>query len=220
MTTSYTAENYLKAIYHLGIESGSGNTSTNSIAEYMLIKPATVTAMLKKLKEKKFISYEKYGKVSLTKKGLEIALYIVRKHRLWEVFLVEKLHFTWDEIHVVAEQLEHIQSTKLIDQLDAYLGFPELDPHGDPIPDQKGVLKQIPNTTLHQASEGKEYQVVAVKDTSTEFLQYLMQLQITLSTRIKVVRRIQFDQSLLITVNGGKEINVSEKFSHHIIISL
>ncbi len=217
MILSYTEENYLKSIYHLGNNSSHEQTSTNSIAEFLLIKPATVTSMLKKLKVKHLISYERYGKVSLTKKGNEIALQIIRKHRLWEVFLVDKLNFKWDEVHEVAEQLEHIQSEKLINKLDAFLEFPTHDPHGDPIPDTKGKVVSISKTTLAEATVGSTYKVVAVKDSSSEFLNYLMQLHITLSTSIKVIRKIEFDHSMQIQVNK-KEINVSEKFASNILI--
>jgi DtxR family Mn-dependent transcriptional regulator len=219
MQLSFTEENYLKSIYHIGTENGTEETSTNTIAEYLNIKPATVTSMLKKLRDKKIISYERYGKVSLTKKGKDQALSIVRKHRLWEVFLVEKLNFTWDEIHEIAEQLEHIQSVKLINQLDAFLNYPEFDPHGDPIPNMNGELKSISKLTLAEAVIGKEYKVVAVSDSSSDFLQYLMQLQITLSTSLKVLNRYEFDNSLHILINGKKEITVSSKFSQHLIIS-
>ncbi|HOZ50960.1 MAG TPA: metal-dependent transcriptional regulator [Chitinophagaceae bacterium] len=218
MELTYTEENYIKSIYHLGCESSSQETSTNTIAEYLLIKPATVTSMLKRLREKEVITYQRYGKVQLTKVGTDIALQIIRKHRLWEVFLVEKLSFKWDEVHEVAEQLEHIQSEKLINKLEAFLEFPTHDPHGDPIPDIKGKVKNISKITLSQANIGKVYQVVAVKDSSSEFLHYLMQLHITLATPIKIIKKIEFDNSLNILVNK-KEINVSEKFANNIFIS-
>lgn len=217
MLLSYTEENYLKSIYHLGEGSLHEQTSTNSIAEYMLIKPATVTSMLKRLRAKQLISYERYGKVSLTKIGNERALQVIRKHRLWEVFLVEKLNFRWDEVHEVAEQLEHIQSDKLIDKLDTFLKFPTHDPHGDPIPDTKGKVSSISKRTLADAEVGRTFMVAAVKDSSSEFLQYLMQLHITLSTPIKVIKKIEFDNSIQIVVNK-KEITVSEKFAQHILI--
>lgn len=214
-----TEENYLKAIYHLEMSSEQQVTSTNTIAEHLVIKPATVTAMLKKLNQKKYVIYQKYGKVSLTDSGRKIALQIVRKHRLWEVFLVDKLEFTWDEVHEVAEQLEHIHSAKLIDSLDKFLKYPTYDPHGDPIPDNSGMIHQQTKLTLSNARIGKVYKVVAVKDTSSAFLQYLMQLQITLSTKLKVIARIAFDQSMLIQVDNNREINISEKFSQNIIIA-
>ena len=218
MILSYTEENYLKSIYHLGKQNLHETTSTNSIAEYLNIKPATVTSMLKKLRVKDLISYEKYGKVSLTKQGIDKALQIIRKHRLWEVFLVEKLFFKWDEVHEVAEQLEHIQSDKLINKLDAYLAFPSFDPHGDPIPNTNGHIKAISKTTLFEGEVGKLYKVVAVKDSSSEFLQYLMDLKITLASSIKVINKIRFDNSIQIMIHN-KEINISEMFAKRIIIS-
>jgi DtxR family Mn-dependent transcriptional regulator len=216
---TFTEENYLKTIYHLEVSSEKKETSTNIIAEQLAIKPATVTSMLKKLSDKKYISYQKYGKVSLTKTGKDIALQIVRKHRLWEYFLVDKLDFTWDEVHEIAEQLEHIQSSKLIDRLDQFLNFPQVDPHGDPIPNTKGVINKQIRTTLSEAEIGKTYSVVAVKDSSADFLQYLMKLQITLSTRIVVISKIEFDNSLAILINGKKEMIVSEKISQSILIA-
>lgn len=217
MTLSYTEENYLKSIYHLGNNSSREETSTNSIADFLSIKPATVTAMLKRLREKELISYERYGKVKLTEYGTNRALQIIRKHRLWEVFLVEKLNFKWDEVHEVAEQLEHIKSEKLINKLDQFLEFPSHDPHGDPIPDHEGMIQQIPRITLSKAMPGKVYKVIAVNDSSSEFLAYLMQLQITLSSSVRVIKRIEFDQSLEITVNQ-KDIIISEKIANNIFI--
>ena len=216
---TFTEENYLKSIYHLVVSSEKKETSTNIIADHLVIKPATVTAMLKKLNDKKYISYQKYGKVSLTNTGKNIALQIVRKHRLWEFFLVDKLDFTWDEVHEIAEQLEHIQSSKLIDRLDQFLNFPQVDPHGDPIPNTKGVINKQIRATLSEAKLGKTYKVIAVKDTSSDFLQYLMQLQITLSTKITVLSKIEFDNSLAILINGKKELVVSEKVSQSILIA-
>jgi DtxR family Mn-dependent transcriptional regulator len=218
MQLSYTEENYLKSIYHLCLTNQHCETATNSIADALDIKPATVTSMLKKLRDKQIISYERYGKVSLTALGNELAIQIVRKHRLWEVFLVQKLNFTWDEVHEIAEQLEHIQSPKLIAELEAFLNYPEFDPHGDPIPNVKGEIKFISTMKLAEATIGKDYKVVAVDDSSSEFLQYLMQIKITLDTSIKVLNRFEFDQSMLILINHDKEITVSEKFSKNLII--
>jgi DtxR family transcriptional regulator, Mn-dependent transcriptional regulator len=214
---SYTEENYIKSIYHLGRQNVLQETSTNSIAEYLTIKPATVTSMLKRLREKKLIDYQRYGKVTLTTEGIRQALQIIRKHRLWEVFLVDKLHFTWDEVHEVAEQLEHIQSEKLITKLDAFLEFPTHDPHGDPIPDTSGMFQVVSQTSLAEAAIGAPCHVVAVKDSSNEFLQYLMQLQITLQTQIKVLQRYDFDRSLQIAI-GQRILTVSEQVAKNILI--
>src|SRR3984885_5178673 len=136
---TFTEENYLKAIYHLSHESGS--VSTNQIAAALNTKAASVTDMLKKLADKALINYEKYQGVTLTSAGQKIALHIIRKHRLWEYFLVEKLNFKWDEVHEMAEEMEHISSVELIDRLDKFMDYPKHDPHGDPIPDSDGKFK-------------------------------------------------------------------------------
>src|SRR5690606_31725490 len=163
---TFTEENYLKAIYSIQESSEAEAASVNEIAERMQTKPATVTDMLRKLSEKDLIHYEKYKKIELSRKGLQQALQIVRKHRLWETFLHDKLHFSWDEVHEVAEQLEHIQSQKLIDRLDQLLDFPRFDPHGDPIPDAKGEMPSSTRILLSLAEPGLSYEIVAVKDAS------------------------------------------------------
>ena len=143
--------------------------------------------MLKRLKKKDLVSYEKYGKITLTDKGKSLAVETIRKHRLWETFLYEKLNFTWDEVHEVAEQLEHIQSAKLVEQLESFLGFPETDPHGDPIPNAKGELKFVKRKTLSEIEAGKTCKLIAVKDHSSSFLQYVVILGLGLSSKIKIV---------------------------------
>ncbi|OYX26321.1 MAG: iron-dependent repressor, partial [Flavobacteriales bacterium 32-35-8] len=164
-------ENYLKAIYHLG-KQGSVAVSTNAIAEQMETKASSVTDMIKKLADKNLVNYVKYQGVSLTKEGRLAAASVVRKHRLWEVLLVEKLNFSWDEVHEVAEQLEHIKSEKLINELDAFLNYPEEDPHGDPIPDKDGNIKKVEKILLSQVDENQSCICIGVKDSSTDFLKY------------------------------------------------
>ena len=146
---SYTEENYLKALQKITLESGTKDAGTNELATLLAVKPATANDMLKKLKEKKLVDYEKYGKIRLSGEGEKIAIDIIRKHRLWETFLYQNLEFSWDEVHDVAEQLEHIQSSKLIDKLDKFLGYPEFDPHGDPIPSSNGEIKVQFKKTLY-----------------------------------------------------------------------
>ena len=215
---SQTEENYLKALFHLSTGSG-GRTGvgTNELAGSLGVKPATVNDMLKKLKEKKLISYEKYGKINLSTAGQKYAMDVVRKHRLWETFLYEKLEFTWDEVHEVAEQLEHIRSPKLIEQLEKFLGYPEIDPHGDPIPDARGEMKMQTRKTLARVAVGKACKIVAVKDNSASFLQYVMKVGLGLSSRIKVVNRLDFDGTLEIEVNGKRSI-VSERFAENVFV--
>lgn len=217
MTLSQTEENYIKAIHTLSQDEAEG-TSTNAVAEQLALKPATVSAMLIKLKDKKLIHYEKYGKIRLTTAGLKTAMQVIRKHRIWELFLVDKLGFAWDEVHEVAEQLEHVQSEKLVDRLDALLGFPKVDPHGDPIPDKDGKMPVVNKRQLSDIAPGKLCKVVGTKDTSPAFLKYLTQMQIELSTRIKVLELIEFDSSMMLDVNG-KKITVSNKVADNLWVS-
>lgn len=215
---SFTEENYLKALLHLTLEVQHKNEAgTNQLAAFLGVKPATATDMLRKLKEKKLISYEKYGKISLSEEGRRKAVEVLRKHRLWETFLYEKLDFTWDEVHEVAEQLEHIQSQKLVDKLDKFLGFPEYDPHGDAIPDAEGNLKPSFKKTLAEAETGTECRVAAVKDNSPAFLQYVTQLNLAIDAPIKVISRQPYDGSMEIVVNDDKRM-VSQKFAENIFI--
>ena len=187
MTTS--EENYLKVIYHLSNLSPKG-VNTNAIAGMLDTKASSVTDMLKKLSDKELVDYQKYQGVFLTEKGKLNAKMIVRNHRLWEVFLVEKLGFAWDEVHEVAEELEHIRSEKLINQLDKFLNFPSFDPHGYPIPNAKGEIPTIAKQLLSEIETGKNITCVGVKDTSVDFLQYLNKQQISLGTNIKVLEKL------------------------------
>lgn len=214
---TFSEENYLKTIYHLTNAVDSDVCTTNSIAEKTETKASSVTDMLKKLAEKDLIHYIKYQGVSLTEKGKLGAKMIVRKHRLWEVFLVDKLDFSWDEVHDVAEQLEHIKSEKLINKLDDFLGNPTEDPHGDPIPDREGRIIKIEKQLLSELS-GKNIGVcVGVKDTSSEFLQYLDKQEISLGSKIEFISKENFDQSLKIKVNG-KELNISNKIASNLYV--
>ena len=195
-----TEENYIKAIYHLG-KHGKNMVNTNAIAESLATKASSVTDMVKKLADKEYLHYKKYQGVILTKKGNQVAINIIRKHRLWEVFLVEKLNFTWDEVHDVAEHLEHIKSEKLINELDALLEFPTHDPHGDPIPDKNGKFNKIEKIALSQASVGQTYKCIGVEDSSTNFLQYLDSNNICLGTTIELLHKEPFDNSVKIKLN-------------------
>lgn len=209
-------ENYLKAIFHLEMDSKTG-ISTNAIAKKLDTKASSVTDMVKKLADKDLLVYKKYQGVSLTGKGKKIAARVIRKHRLWEVFLVEKLDFSWDEVHDVAEQLEHIQSPKLIHQLDAFLGNPKTDPHGDPIPDADGNFHNIEKRLLSSLAEGESGVCVGVDDSSSDFLQYLDKNQISLGKRIEVLSKEPFDGSLIIKVEKN-QLSISHKISTNIYI--
>jgi DtxR family Mn-dependent transcriptional regulator len=215
---TFSEENYLKTIYHLTIISDS-EISTNAIAEKMETKASSVTDMLKKLAEKDLVNYKKYQGVSLTEKGKLSAKMIVRKHRLWEVFLVEKLDFSWDEVHDIAEQLEHIKSEKLINKLDDFLGNPTEDPHGDPIPDVNGRVIKIEKQLLSELHENQTGICVGVKDTSSEFLKYLDKQGIALGSKIEIIAKESFDLSLKIKVDN-KDLTISNKIASNLFVKL
>ncbi|WP_299128601.1 metal-dependent transcriptional regulator [uncultured Winogradskyella sp.] len=200
MQTTLTEENYLKAIYHIS-QFSNAEVSTNAIAEKIDAKASSVTDMLKKLADKHLITYIKYKGVNLTEKGRLAAVDIIRKHRLWEVFLVDKLNFSWDEVHDVAEQLEHIKSQKLINELDALLDFPSHDPHGDPIPDKDGQIHRTNKILLSQAEVGKSYTCVGVMDSSSDFLKYLDKHNIEIGSALQLEEKEDFDQSMTIKIN-------------------
>lgn len=209
-------ENYLKAIYHLENLS-STEVSTNALAEEMQTKASSVTDMIKKLAEKDMVSYVPYQGVSLSKAGRAYAVKVVRKHRLWEVFLLEKLNFSWDEVHDVAEQLEHIKSEKLTDKLDEFLDFPKVDPHGDPIPDKNGHFEKIEKIRLIDAKQGSTYTTVGVHDSSSGFLKYLDANHIGLGTSIQILHKEPFDNSVKIAFNEG-ELVVSENVAKNLFL--
>ena len=209
-------ENYLKAIFKLSGKQKKA-VSTNAIAEELETKASSVTDMIKKLTDKKLVNYQKYNGTSLTKKGHEIAVHIVRKHRLWEVFLVTKLNFQWDEVHDVAEQLEHIKSSKLVEHLDTFLGFPQYDPHGDPIPNKNGEFPKSFSAPLIDLATGNKGQVVGVSQDNPAFLQYLDKLEIQLGSKIQVIEKVEFDQSLEVKING-KATHISSDVAKNILI--
>lgn len=215
---TFSEENYLKSIYHL-TASLETEVSTNAIAEMMETKASSVTDMLKKLAEKDLVNYKRYQGVSLTDKGKLAAKMIVRKHRLWEVFLVEKLKFSWDEVHDVAEQLEHIKSEQLIDRLDDFLGNPTEDPHGDPIPDANGRIIKIEKYLLSELTEKQIGICVGVKDTSSEFLQYLDKQEIALGSQIEFISKESFDLSVKIKI-AHKELSISNKIASNLFVKL
>jgi DtxR family transcriptional regulator, Mn-dependent transcriptional regulator len=209
-------ENYLKAIYHLAGSLESG-VSTNAIAEMMETKASSVTDMLKKLAEKDLVNYKKYQGVSLTNKGILSAKMIVRKHRLWEVFLVEKLDFAWDEVHDIAEQLEHIKSEELINKLDDFLGNPTEDPHGDPIPDAHGRIAKTDKQLLSELLVNQKGICVGVKDSSVDFLKYLDKQQIALGSKIEIISRETFDLSTKIKIDE-MELTISNKIASNLYV--
>ena len=213
---SFTEENYIKAIYHLSDQKSGAMVSTNELAEITQTRAASITDMLKKLSDKKYIHYKKYQGVKLTDSGEEIALHIIRKHRLWEVFLVEKLGFKWDEIHDLAEQLEHIKSADLTNRLDIFLGHPRFDPHGDPIPDASGKMPVTQTIRLSEAVIGQNYVIMGVSEDSSPFLQHLDRLGIKLGLMLQINDRSDFDQSLELSAEGHKTIRVSIEVARNI----
>ncbi|MCB0696472.1 MAG: metal-dependent transcriptional regulator [Chitinophagaceae bacterium] len=215
---TFTEENYIKAIYTISDRNDTGEVSVNEIAERVQTRPATVTDMFKKLSEKELIHYEKYKKVRLTNEGTQIALSILRKHRLWETFLCDKLNFAWDEVHEIAEQLEHIRSQKLIDRMDEYLGFPEYDPHGDPIPKQNGELPASKAVPLTEIPVNTTCVFVAVNDTSSAFLQQLKRFNLEIGTELNVTERMPYDNSVWVTNKNGDNFQLSEKISVNILV--
>jgi len=213
---TFSEENYLKTIYHLRSVSDS-EISTNAIAEKMETKASSVTDMLRKLADKNLVNYTKYQGVSLTEKGKLSAKMIVRKHRLWEYFLVAKLDFSWDEVHDIADQLEHIKSEKLINKLDEFLDFPKEDPHGDPIPDINGQMIQVVKQLLSEFEINKIGICVGVKDSSSEFLKYLDKQEIALGSKIEILEKESFDSSFKIRVDT-KELTISNKIATNLYI--
>lgn len=214
---SLTEENYIKSIYKLAVESGE-TVSTNAIADKMHTKAASVTDMLKKLSTKKLINYKKYQGVTLTANGAKLALFIIRKHRLWELFLVQKLNFKWDEVHEIAEQLEHIQSDELINKIDAFLNYPKFDPHGDPIPDVNGKLQEHQSKFLTQLKKGKKCIMVGVVDHSPAFLRYLDKLGLSLGNEVKVFDRVDYDQSVFIQLKNNQRVHISNDVAKNILV--
>jgi len=216
MLLSQTEENYLKAIYSLAY-ANSNKVSTTLISAALKTKASSVTDMIKKLADKDLVHYKKYQGVSLTEVGQKIAVEIVRKHRLWEVFLVNKLNYNWDEVHELAEQLEHIKSETLIDKLEAFLEFPKHDPHGDPIPDKNGNIEHHKNMMLSSVENGESCVVIGIKDSSDPFLKFLDKLQIQLGSNLKVVSKESFDNSMLIETATGS-ISISNQISKNLFV--
>ncbi|MEY2704346.1 MAG: hypothetical protein RL407_408 [Bacteroidota bacterium] len=217
MDLTVAEENYLKAIYHLS-EGGKKSVSTNDIAGEIQTKPASVSDMLRRLSDKKVIEYRKYYGLQITESGKQLALQTIRKHRLWEVFLVDKLQFAWDEVHEVAEQLEHIQSPLLIQRLDAFLNYPKFDPHGDPIPDEYGDVRSRPRIPLNEMNIDQIGQIVAVKDSSAAFLRYLDKVGAYIGARIKVLDKVEFDGSVEILVDQKKTLFMSKDVASNILV--
>jgi DtxR family Mn-dependent transcriptional regulator len=213
---SISEENYIKAIYHL--QNAEGMVTTNELAAELKTKAASVSDMLKKLKAKKLLIYEKYQGFKLSTEGRRIALGIIRKHRLWEFFLVKKLEFGWDEVHEIAEQLEHINSSLLVEKLDAFLNFPKFDPHGDPIPDVNGKMELSKQINLIDLPINQSAEVSAVGSQSTELLELLRHKNISIGTKLEVKRKFSFDHSIEIKIKNIPAFSISQQLAQTLFV--
>jgi DtxR family transcriptional regulator, Mn-dependent transcriptional regulator len=216
MKYSASKENYLKAIFHL--QTQDGVVTTNELAEELQTRAASVTDMLKKLKDQKLLIYERYKGFKLSAEGRKVAIQIIRKHRLWEYFLVEKLQFGWDEVHEIAEELEHISSKKLIDKLDEYLGFPKSDPHGDPIPDSNGKFERVEQVNLLELPLNQWAEISGVTDQSPEILELLGHKHLAIGTRLEIKKKFSFDNSLEVRVKNQPSVTISEEVAKNIFV--
>ena len=216
MNYSVSEENYLKAIYHL--QEDGGTVTTNAVAEKLHTKAASVTDMMKKLSAKGLLNYMPYYGFSLSNDGRKTAIFIIRRHRLWEFFLSQKLGFSWEEVHLLAEELEHVSNRKLIDRLDEFLGFPSYDPHGDPIPDSKGRIIQRNNVPLLLLPKNKQAVVCQVTNQSAEMLELLKHKNIGIGTKLEIKRHFPFDQSLEIRIKT-KTVTISEQLAKNIFVT-
>lgn len=217
MKYSASKENYVKAVFHLQQEQQS--VTTNALADTLQTKPASVTDMLKKLKTEKLLQYEKYHGVKLTAEGRKVAVQIIRKHRLWEYFLVEKLQFGWEEVHDIAEELEHISSKKLIDRLDAFLDFPQSDPHGDPIPDINGKMPALQQASVSDMPLNSSGTVNGISDQSPEMLELLTHKNIQLGSRLEVKKKFEVDGSVEIKIRNQQPVNISEHVANNLLVA-
>lgn len=218
MGLTYAEENYLKAILRLS-KPPDGTVSTNAVAAHVETSAASVTDMLKKLADKELITYKRYKGAQLTEEGTRIATKLLRKHRLWEVFLAQSLGMSWEEVHEIAEELEHIQSDILIERLDAFLGYPKFDPHGDPIPNAQGkytLRAQIPLTELQPGQKGV---VIGVKDADNLFLKHLNEKGISIGKKAEVIQTDEYDKTLHLLIED-KELNISGKTAQNILIKI
>lgn len=213
---STSEENYIKAIFHL--QKADGTVTTNEMAAHLQTKPASVTDMLKKLKSKKLVHYQAYYGFRLSADGLKVALLIIRRHRLWEYFLAEKLKFSWDEVHEIAEDLEHVSNKNLIDKLDEFLGFPRTDPHGDPIPDSNGKIETNKQICLMDLPLNKPATVSHVSDQSSSMLELLGHKKIGIGTRLEVKKKFSYDNSIEIKIRQHTPINISEQLAKNIFV--
>lgn len=213
-----TDDNYLKAIYHIHYSENEKIVTPTLVANELLIKSPSVLEKIKGLVNKKYVKYDKHNGIVLTKLGKDIAVNVVRRHRIWETYLNKHLGFSWSEVHEVAEDLEHVRNEKLIDKIYEVLGSPEFDPHGDPIPNKQGVFPKSDRRHLSNSKAGCKLTIVGVTEHSDAFLKYLTQINLTLNDKITVVDIIEFDGSISIKNKQLKEINVSKVIADKIMV--
>jgi DtxR family Mn-dependent transcriptional regulator len=216
MKYSASKENYLKAIFHL--QQDQLSVSTNALADALQTKPASVTDMLKKLKEQRLLQYEKYKGVKLTNEGRKVAVNIIRKHRLWELFLVQKLGFGWEEVHEIAEEMEHISSKKLIDRLDEFLNFPAADPHGDPIPDMQGRMPVSDQIHLSDLPVNIVSTISNISNQSPDLMLLLNHKNIKIGTKIELKKNFNFDSSLEIKLQNQSTFTISGELAKNLFV--
>ena len=214
---SIAEENYIKSIYHL--QQANESVSTNALADHLKAKPASITDMLKKLQAKGLLNYNPYKAFKLSREGNKAALMIIRRHRLWEYFLVDQLQFSWEEVHEVAEELEHVRSKKLVDKLDAFLDFPKFDPHGDPIPDANGKISIVQQLPLSDLPLNKPAVITSVQNQSSELLSFLSSRNIVIGTKLEVKRKLPFDNSIEIKFKNRQSLNISEQIANAIHVN-
>ena len=214
---THTEQNYIKAIYHLSKKEGT-TAYTQEVAAAMSTSSASATDMIKKLTEKGLLAYVPYRGAKLNKKGEKTALSIIRRHRLWELFLTKVLKFKWDEVHPMAEELEHVSSDLLLQRIDKYLSHPKFDPHGDPIPDMNGKLSETSNCALSNLNINQSGVISGVNKHSPDFLRYLDQNGLVLSSRIKIIAFHSFDKSMDLVINGKKTLHISYQVASNILV--
>lgn len=217
MQANYTIseENYLKSVYHL--QQQGNKVTTGELSKHLQTRPASVTDMMKKLQAKKLLIYTPYYGFRLSKAGNAAAVGIIRRHRLWEFFLAEKLNFGWDEVHEMAEHLEHVSDSRLIDKLDAFLNYPRFDPHGDPIPDKNGNMAKEKRISLQDALPGAIAEICAVTRQDNTLLEMMQQKNLHIGLKIEVKKKFSYDNSIELKINGGKIIHISEKMAREIL---
>lgn len=214
---SVAEENYIKSIYHL--QQSFESVTTNALADHIKTKPASVTDMLKKLQQKNLLNYNPYKGFKLSKEGNKAALNIIRRHRLWESFLVNQLQFSWEEVHEVAEQLEHVTSRKLVDKLDSFLGFPKFDPHGDPIPDSNGKINQQAQMPLTELPLNTIAVITSVQNQSSDLLAFLSNRNMHIGTKLEIKQKLSFDNSIEVKIKNRQSFHVSEQVANAINVN-